>query len=154
MIDYLYEYQNFIGLCLGCGQGICYVCVVIVDNLDGISEEVCICIIGVYYFDGKKVCIIEGYVQCDENGDICELSLIQQKFVDQFVFQCSYCVLGFVNVVIVLVEKVQCQLIKCSELEQVIEDSFGYYICCCIGYVCYYSVICDVFDEFGLVKEV
>ncbi|WP_073655889.1 (2Fe-2S)-binding protein, partial [Pseudomonas aeruginosa] len=91
MIDYLHEYQNLTGSRLGCGQGICHACVVIVDNPDGTSEEVRTCITGAHYFDGKKVRTIEGHAQRDENGDIRELNPIQQKFVDQFAFQCSYC---------------------------------------------------------------
>ncbi len=133
MIDYLHEYQNLTGSRLGCGQGICHACVVIVDNPDGTSEEVRTCITGAHYFDGKKVRTIEGHAQRDENGDIRELNPIQQKFVDQFAFQCSYCAPGFVNAATVLVEKAQRQPIKRSELEQAIEDSLGHHICRCTG---------------------
>ncbi|KWX35202.1 (2Fe-2S)-binding protein [Pseudomonas aeruginosa] len=153
MIDYLHEYQNLTGSRLGCGQGICHTCVVIVDNPDGTSEEVRTCITGAHYFDGKKVRTIEGHAQRDENGDIRELNPIQQKFVDQFAFQCSYCAPGFVNAATVLVEKAQRQPIKRSELEQAIEDSLGHHICRCTGYVRYYSATRDVLDELGLVKE-
>lgn len=126
---------------------------VIVDNPDGTSEEVRTCITGAHYFDGKKVRTIEGHAQRDENGDIRELNPIQQKFVDQFAFQCSYCAPGFVNAATVLVEKAQRQPIKRSELEQAIEDSLGHHICRCTGYVRYYSATRDVLDELGLVKE-
>lgn len=153
MIDYLHEYQNLTGSRLGCGQGISHACVVIVDNPDGTSEEVRTCITGAHYFDGKKVRTIEGHAQRDENGDIRELNPIQQKFVDQFAFQCSYCAPGFVNAATVLVEKAQRQPIKRSELEQAIEDSLGHHICRCTGYVRYYSATRDVLDELGLVKE-
>lgn len=153
MIDYLHEYQNLTGSRLGCGQDICHACVVIVDNPDGTSEEVRTCITGAHYFDGKKVRTIEGHAQRDENGDIRELNPIQQKFVDQFAFQCSYCAPGFVNAATVLVEKAQRQPIKRSELEQAIEDSLGHHICRCTGYVRYYSATRDVLDELGLVKE-
>lgn len=125
----------------------------IVDNPDGTSEEVRTCITGAHYFDGKKVRTIEGHAQRDENGDIRELNPIQQKFVDQFAFQCSYCAPGFVNAATVLVEKAQRQPIKRSELEQAIEDSLGHHICRCTGYVRYYSATRDVLDELGLVKE-
>ena len=55
MIDYLHEYKNLTGSRLGCGQGICHACVVIVDNPDGTSEEVRTCITGAHYFAGKRV---------------------------------------------------------------------------------------------------
>ncbi|NOP02594.1 2Fe-2S iron-sulfur cluster-binding protein, partial [Klebsiella pneumoniae] len=54
MIDYLHEHQNLTGSRLGCGQGICHACGVIVDNPDGTSEEVRTCITGAPYFEGKK----------------------------------------------------------------------------------------------------
>lgn len=155
MIEFLYEYVGFIGLWFGCGQGICYVCVVIVDQLDGMSEEMCICIIGVYFFYGCLICMIEGYVKCNEVGEVVELLLIQQKFFEYFSFQCGYCMLGFVNVVIVLIECLKCELIVKVDVECMIIDVFDVYFCCCMGYVCYYEVVKDVvLMMLGFVKDV
>ena len=70
MLDYLHEHQNLTGSRLGCGQGICHACVVIVDNPDGTSEEVRTCITGAHYFEGKKVRTIEGHAKQDEAGDL------------------------------------------------------------------------------------
>ena len=53
----------------------------------------------------------------EEDGSVKELNPIQQKFVDRFAFQCSYCAPGFVNAATVLVEKAQRQPLKKSELE-------------------------------------
>ena len=47
MIDFLHEYLGLTGSRLGCGQGVCHACVVIVDKPDGSSEEVRTCITGV-----------------------------------------------------------------------------------------------------------
>ncbi|TFF36035.1 (2Fe-2S)-binding protein [Pseudomonas sp. RIT623] len=153
MIDYLHEYQNLTGSRLGCGQGICHACVVIVDNPDGTSEEVRTCITGAHYFEGKKVRTIEGHAKRDEAGNLGELSPIQQKFVDRFAFQCSYCAPGFVNAATVLVEKAQRQPLKKSELEDAIEASLGHHVCRCTGYVRYYEATRDVLTDLGLVKE-
>jgi hypothetical protein len=79
MIDYLHEYKNLTGSRLGCGQGICHACVVIVDNPDGTSEEVRTCITGAHYFEGKKVRTIEGHAKRDEQGKVTELNPIQQR---------------------------------------------------------------------------
>ena len=152
MIDYLHEHQNLTGSRLGCGQGICHACVVIVDNPDGTSEEVRTCITGAHYFEGKKVRTIEGHAKKDEAGNL-TLNPIQQKFVDLFAFQCSYCAPGFVNAATVLVEKLQRQPVKRSELEGEIEDALGKHICRCTGYVRYYSAARDVVESLGLVKE-
>ena len=153
MIDYLHEYQNLTGSRLGCGQGICHACVVIVDNPDGTSEEVRTCITGAHYFEGKKVRTIEGHAKRDDAGNLGELSPIQQKFVDRFAFQCSYCAPGFVNAATVLVEKAQRQPLKKSELEHAIEASLGHHVCRCTGYVRYYEATRDVLTDLGLVKE-
>ncbi|QXI36320.1 (2Fe-2S)-binding protein [Pseudomonas xantholysinigenes] len=153
MIDYLHEYQNLTGSRLGCGQGICHACVVIVDNPDGTSEEVRTCITGAHYFEGKKVRTIEGHAKRDEAGNLGELSPIQQKFVDRFAFQCSYCAPGFVNAATVLVEKAQRQPLNKSELEGAIEASLGHHVCRCTGYVRYYEATRDVLTDLGLVKE-
>lgn len=153
MIDYLHEYQNLTGSRLGCGQGICHACVVIVDNPDGTSEEVRTCITGAHYFEGKKVRTIEGHAKLDEAGNPGELNPIQQKFVDRFAFQCSYCAPGFVNAATVLVEKAQRKPLKQSELENAIEASLGHHVCRCTGYVRYYEATREVLGDLGLVKE-
>ncbi|QXH44649.1 (2Fe-2S)-binding protein [Pseudomonas xanthosomatis] len=153
MLDYLHEYQNLTGSRLGCGQGICHACVVIVDNPDGTSEEVRTCITGAHYFEGKKVRTIEGHAKLDEAGNPVSLNPIQQKFVDKFAFQCSYCAPGFVNAATVLVEKAQRKPLKKSELEDAIEASLGHHVCRCTGYVRYYEATRDVLGDLGLVKE-
>ncbi len=76
---------------------------------------------------------IEGHAKREEDGSVKELNPIQQKFVDRFAFQCSYCAPGFVNAATVLVEKAQRQPLKKSELESIIETSLGHHICRCTG---------------------
>lgn len=152
MLDYLHEYQNLTGSRLGCGQGICHACVVIVDNPDGTCEEVRTCITGAHYFAGKKVRTIEGHASKDEAGNL-TLNPIQQKFVDLFAFQCSYCAPGFVNAATVLVETAQRQPLNKSEVQDRIEASLGHHICRCTGYVRYYDATRQVLNDLGLVKE-
>ncbi|EJT82967.1 (2Fe-2S)-binding domain-containing protein subunit [Pseudomonas putida S11] len=125
---------------------------VIVDNPDGTSEEVRTCITGAHYFEGKKVRTIEGHAKQDEAGNL-TLNPIQQKFVDLFAFQCSYCAPGFVNAATVLVETAQRQPLKKSEVEDRIEASLGHHICRCTGYVRYYDATRTVLNDLGLVKE-
>ncbi|MFP6863237.1 (2Fe-2S)-binding protein [Pseudomonas sp.] len=153
MIDFLHEHLNLTGSRLGCGQGVCHACVAILDKADGTSEEIRTCITGVHFFDGKRVRTIEGHAKRDGQGEVSELNPIQQKFVDKFAFQCSYCTPGYVNAATVLVEKLQRQPVKRSELEGEIEDALGKHICRCTGYVRYYSAARDVVESLGLVKE-
>jgi len=153
MIDFLHEYLNLTGSRLGCGQGVCHACVAILDKPDGTSEEIRTCITGAHFFAGKNVRTIEGHAKRDAKGEVSELNPIQQKFVDQFAFQCSYCTPGYVNAATVLVEKLQRQPVKRSELESEIDNALGKHICRCTGYVRYYSAARDVVEELGLVKE-
>jgi xanthine dehydrogenase YagT iron-sulfur-binding subunit len=66
MIDLLHEYLDLTGSRLGCGQGICHACVVILDKPDGTSEEVRTCITGANFFDGKSIRTVEGHAQRNE----------------------------------------------------------------------------------------
>jgi xanthine dehydrogenase YagT iron-sulfur-binding subunit len=70
MIDLLHEYVGLTGSRLGCGQGVCHACVVILDKPDGTSEEVRTCITGAHFFDGKKVRTIEGHAKRNEQGEV------------------------------------------------------------------------------------
>ncbi|MDH4654274.1 MULTISPECIES: (2Fe-2S)-binding protein [unclassified Pseudomonas] len=153
MIEFLHEHLNLTGSRLGCGQGICHACVAILDKPDGTSEEIRTCITGAHFFDGKKVRTIEGHAKRDAKGEVTELNPIQQKFIDQFAFQCSYCTPGYVNAATVLVEKLQRQPVKRSELEGEIEQALGNHICRCTGYVRYYNAAREVVEGLGLVKE-
>jgi hypothetical protein len=86
MIDFLHETLGLTGSRLGCGQGICHACVVIVDHADGSSETVRSCITGANYFDGKTVRTVEGHATRDGDGKL-TLAPVQQAFLDHFSFQ-------------------------------------------------------------------
>jgi aerobic-type carbon monoxide dehydrogenase small subunit (CoxS/CutS family) len=153
MIDFLHEHLNLTGSRLGCGQGICHACVAILDHPDGSSEEIRTCITGAHFFDGKRVRTIEGHARQNEQGEVVELNPIQQRFVDSFAFQCSYCTPGYVNAATVLVEKLKREPVRSSELEAEIDAALGKHICRCTGYVRYYHAARDVIQALGLVKE-
>jgi aerobic-type carbon monoxide dehydrogenase small subunit (CoxS/CutS family) len=154
MIDYLHEYLHLTGSRLGCGQGICHACVVIVDKPDGTSEEVRTCITGANYFHGKSIRTIEGHAKRDEAGAVVELSLIQQKFLEHFSFQCGYCTPGFVNAAIVLIERLKRQPVARDKVEATITAALNDHICRCTGYVRYYEAVKEVvLTTPGLVKD-
>jgi aerobic-type carbon monoxide dehydrogenase small subunit (CoxS/CutS family) len=155
MIDFLHEYAGLTGSRLGCGQGVCRACTVILDKPDGTSEEIRTCITGAHYFEGKKIRTIEGHAQRDAKGEITALSPIQQRFLEHFSFQCGYCTPGFVNAATVLLEQLKRVPIDRPQLEQRIEESLGDHICRCTGYVRYYEAVRDVaLATPGLVKGV
>jgi aerobic-type carbon monoxide dehydrogenase small subunit (CoxS/CutS family) len=153
MIDFLHEYVSLTGSRLGCGQGVCHACVVIVDHADGSSEEVRTCITGAHFFDGKKVRTIEGHAQRNEQGEVVALSVVQQKFLEHFSFQCGYCTPGFVNAATILVERLKRQPISQDDVEKTITAALDDHICRCTGYVRYYEAVKDVIMSTpGLIK--
>jgi aerobic-type carbon monoxide dehydrogenase small subunit (CoxS/CutS family) len=154
MIDFLHEYVGLTGSRLGCGQGVCHACVVILDKPDGTSEEVRTCITGAHFFDGKKVRTIEGHAKRNEQGEVVELSPVQQKFLEHFSFQCGYCTPGFVNAATVLIERLKREPIARESVEQEITKALDDHICRCTGYVRYYEAVRDVIlNTPGLVKD-
>ncbi len=154
MIDFLHEYLHLTGSRLGCGQGICHACVVIVDKPDGTSEEVRTCITGANFFHGKTIRTIEGHARRNEAGEVVELSPIQQKFLEHFSFQCGYCTPGFVNAATVLIERLKRQPIAKDQVEQTITEALNDHICRCTGYVRYYEAVKEVvMTTPGLVKD-
>lgn len=154
MIDYLHEYLHLTGSRLGCGQGICHACVVIVDKPDGTSEEVRTCITGANFFHGKTIRTIEGHAKRNDAGEVIGVSPIQQKFLEHFSFQCGYCTPGFVNAATVLIERLQRQPVAKDKVEATITEALNDHICRCTGYVRYYEAVKEVvLTTPGLVKE-
>ena len=154
MIDLLHEYLHLTGSRLGCGQGVCHACVVILDKPDGTSEEIRTCITGANFFDGKSIRTIEGHAQRDEQGEVVALSTIQQKFLEHFSFQCGYCTPGFVNAATVLIERLKRQPVARDEVEDTIAEALNDHICRCTGYVRYYEAVKEVVLTMpGLVKD-
>ena len=68
-----------------CGQGLCGVCTVLVDDV-----AVSGCLYLAVRVDGKKITTVE---HLDEGGT---LSPVQQAFIECGAFQCGFCTPGFV----------------------------------------------------------
>ncbi|KVH77324.1 (2Fe-2S)-binding protein [Burkholderia cepacia] len=154
MIEFLHEYAGLTGSRLGCGQGICHACVVIVDKPDGTSEEMRTCITGAHFFHGRTIRTIEGHAKRNEAGEVVELSPIQQKFLEHFSFQCGYCTPGFVNAATVLIERLKREPVAKADVERTITEALDAHLCRCTGYVRYYEAVKDVvLTTPGLVKD-
>ncbi|WP_176038843.1 (2Fe-2S)-binding protein [Burkholderia multivorans] len=153
MIEFLHEYAGLTGSRLGCGQGICHACVVILDKPDGTSEEVRTCITGAHFFHGRAIRTVEGHAKRNEAGEVVELSPIQQKFLEHFSFQCGYCTPGFVNAATVLIERLKREPVAKADVERTITEALNAHLCRCTGYVRYYEAVKDVvMTTPGLVK--
>ncbi|WP_315831284.1 (2Fe-2S)-binding protein [Bradyrhizobium prioriisuperbiae] len=84
LLDLLRERLGLTGTKLGCNQGGCGACTVIVDGARVLS-----CLTLAVQADGREVRTIEGLAA--ENGG---LHPLQQAFIDHEGFQCGYCTPG------------------------------------------------------------
>jgi aerobic-type carbon monoxide dehydrogenase small subunit (CoxS/CutS family) len=97
---------------------------------------------------------VEGHATRNERGEVVSLSLVQQKFLEHFSFQCGYCTPGFVNGATVLVERLKRQPVAREQLDETITEALNDHICRCTGYVRYFEAVKDVvLSTPGLIKE-
>jgi len=78
---------GLIGTKIGCGEGECGACTVLVDG-----RSVNSCIYPAMKTQGRDVLTIEG-LKADEDG---QLHIIQQAFIDCAASQCGYCTPGMI----------------------------------------------------------
>lgn len=81
----LREEFHLTGTKIGCEEGECGACTVLVDGVPMTS-----CIVPIMKVEGKEVATIEGVA---DGGD---LHPIQQKFIDHGAIQCGFCTAGIV----------------------------------------------------------
>ena len=154
MVDFLHEYLNLTGTRMSCGQGVCHACVVIVDHPDGQSEALRTCITGAHLFAGKSIRTVEGHPPADASETAAKLLPVQDAFLKNYAFQCSYCTPGFVNESVVLVEQLRKHPVKRQDVEQVITATLDSHICRCTGYIRYHEALRQVIETTpGLIEE-
>jgi aerobic-type carbon monoxide dehydrogenase small subunit (CoxS/CutS family) len=113
----LRERLGLIGTKIGCGEGECGACTVLVDGVSVVS-----CIYPAMKAHGRTVTTIEGL----SSGG--QLHPVQEAFVEHFASQCGYCTPGFVmSTVALLREKPQ------PTREEILEGLSGN-LCRCTGY--------------------
>ena len=143
MIEFLQEYAGMSGTRLGCGQGVCRACTIIVDDPVNGSTTVPACVTGVTWLNGKTIRTVEGIATVDDKGMV-HPSPMQKAFLEHYSFQCGYCTPGFVNSATVLMEKLQKNPVPADEVEAAIEKQLEPHVCRCTGYVRYYHAVRDV----------
>ncbi|WP_269499675.1 (2Fe-2S)-binding protein [Castellaniella sp. S9] len=144
MIDFLHETLDLTGTRLGCGQGVCHACVVMVQRDGAPPVEHRTCIFDAHFFNGKSIVTIEGHAPLNAQGEPQSLSPVQQAFIDHFAFQCGYCTPGFVAGATVFIETLKHKPVPRAQLESAIESALNAHICRCTGYVRYYEAVKDV----------
>jgi xanthine dehydrogenase YagT iron-sulfur-binding subunit len=97
LLDLLRERLGLTGTKLGCNQGACGACTVIVDGARVLS-----CLTLAIQADGRRVRTIEGLAV--ESGG---LHPLQQAFIDHDGFQCGYCTPGQICSAIAMVAELR-----------------------------------------------
>lgn len=83
LLDLLREQLHLTGTKVGCNQGACGACTVLVDG-----ERIVSCLALAVQYDGREVTTVEGLAQGDN------LHPLQAAFVEHDGFQCGYCTPG------------------------------------------------------------
>lgn len=117
LLGVLRESLGLTGCKIGCGEGACGACTVLVD--DQVTRS-CITVAGAVV--GRQVRTIEGL---EENG---RLHPLQQAFLDQDALQCGYCTPGMIMAALGLLQ--QCP----DPSEQAIIEAMQGNICRCGTY--------------------
>jgi carbon-monoxide dehydrogenase small subunit len=84
LADFLREDVGLTGTKLGCEQGVCGACTVLLDD-----QAVRSCLLFAVQANGKQVTTVEGL------SDDGELSALQQAFWENHALQCGFCTPGF-----------------------------------------------------------
>lgn len=85
LVDFLRDDLDLTGTKIGCGEGDCGACTVIIDGVTANS-----CLVLAPQIDGKEVMTIEGL------GDYENIHPLQTAFIEEGAVQCGFCTPGMI----------------------------------------------------------
>lgn len=121
LADFLRDRLRLTGTHLGCEQGICGSCTILLNG-----ETVRSCLLLAVQAHGATILTIEGLAAKAKSGD--ELHLIQQGFLEMLGFQCGFCTPGFLMTVYEFLQE------NPSPSEDEIRERLSGNLCRCTGY--------------------
>ncbi len=83
LLDLLRNHEGLTGTKIGCNQGACGACTVLVDG-----ERIVSCLALAVQYDGRSITTVEGLAKGDA------LHPLQRAFIEHDGFQCGYCTPG------------------------------------------------------------
>ena len=121
LADFLRDHLGLTGTHLGCEQGICGSCTVLLNG-----ETVRSCLLLAVQANGGEVLTVEGLAGLAKDGKA--LHPIQQGFLETVGFQCGFCTPGFLMTVYELLSE------NPSPSEEEIREHLSGNLCRCTGY--------------------
>jgi carbon-monoxide dehydrogenase small subunit len=121
LADFLRDHLGLTGTHLGCEQGICGTCTVLLNG-----QTVRSCLLFAVQANRANVMTVEGLGALKKNGEL--LHPIQQGFLEELGFQCGFCTPGFLMTAYELLSE------NPSPSEAEIRERLSGNLCRCTGY--------------------
>src|SRR5215467_3087054 len=121
LADFLRDHLGLTGTHIGCEQGICGSCTVVLNG-----ETVRSCLLLAVQAKGTEILTVEGLAQLAKNGE--PLHPIQQGFIEKLGFQCGFCTPGILMTIYEFLSE------NPSPSENDIRERLSGNLCRCTGY--------------------
>jgi carbon-monoxide dehydrogenase small subunit len=118
LADVLREELNLTGVKIGCGEGNCGTCTVILDG-----KAIKSCLMLAHNAKGKEIVTIEGLT--GDGG----LHPLQKAFIEHFAVQCGFCTPGMILAAKTLLDE------NPNPTEEEVREALSGNLCRCTGYV-------------------
>lgn len=120
--DFLRHELDLTGTHVGCEQGVCGACTILLDGLPVRS-----CIMFAVQADGHEITTVEGLGSMTPQGEI-ELHPLQEAFWEAHGLQCGFCTPGFLMTLVAYLRE------NSDPSEQQIREAVSGNLCRCTGY--------------------